>query len=692
MDAQEFRNDFMESAKAAGLSTGDGTCASFVASFAEHLQNAEIMPDFTPAFYEGTGRRNKKMRVDGYCYNEYDQKFTLVIADFNGSTNDRTITKTHAELCMEKVRHFVEYAVEGGMDKAAEPSMPYSDLIDDLKRNKNEICKYQFLILTDAKMSTQLKELAASEVSGIPAETQVWDLDRLFAICASAAGREEIEIDFTDYCDKGLPCLTTNSSSSGGFTSYLCIIPGEMLADIYDKYGSALLESNVRSFLSTKVAVNKAIRFTIKEESDRFFVYNNGIAATARELKLVHDAGGSFIISARDVQIINGGQTTASLSNARFKDKADLSRIYVQMKLTEIVDKTDSEAAELVEKISQTSNSQNKVSDADFFASHPFHIRMEQISRRLFAPAASGRQFDTKWFYERARGQYLQAQMKMTTADKKKFQAKYPKEQLITKTDLAKVRNTWEMMPHLVSRGAQTNCNKFADEIKKEWKADDATFNEKYFKDTAALMILFRSTEQMVSKQDWYEGGYRANIVTYSIAMLRQLIKLHYKKYELDLDAIWRNQSVHPEVMSAVASIAKAIYAQITSSNRPVANVTQWCKREACWDGIRKLDIGLSEALLPHLISSADVMASERDAAADQVIASEADTQTKVIELKDVWLPLSDYCRDKRLSATDKELRALRDACQIPTKLPQPFQCDILLKLLRRAEEEGFKK
>ena len=204
-------------------------------------------------------------------------------------------------------------------------------------------------------------------------------------------GRQDIEIDFKAYTGgKGIPCIEASSANTDDYKSYLCIIPGSTLADIYDYYGSQLLEGNVRSFLSTKVAVNKKIRETILRIPQNFFAYNNGVSATAMDLQIESTEDGRVITYARDFQIINGGQTTASLSNARYKDGADLSQIYVQMKLTE-VDSDADKASELIRNISRSSNSQNKVSDADFFATHPFHIRMEQISRRVLLLRQAGR-------------------------------------------------------------------------------------------------------------------------------------------------------------------------------------------------------------------------------------------------------------------------------------------------------------
>lgn len=318
-------------------------------------------------------------------------------------------------------------------------------------------------------MSNRISEIDAREFNNIPVECQIWDIDRIFRVCFSDLGRQDIEIDFKTYTGgKGIPCIEASSANTDDYKSYLCIIPGTALADIYDYYGSQLLEGNVRSFLSTKVAVNKKIRETILRIPQNFFAYNNGVSATAMDLLIESTNEGKFITYARDFQIINGGQTTASLSNARYKDGADLSQIYVQMKLTE-VDSNADKASDLIRNISRSSNSQNKVSDADFFATHPFHIRMEQISRRIFAPASGGAQYETKWFYERARGQYIQAQMHMTKAQKDKFAAQHPKKQVITKTDLAKVRNSWSGIPHIVSKGAQTNFMKFAEIIDESW-------------------------------------------------------------------------------------------------------------------------------------------------------------------------------------------------------------------------------
>ena len=425
-----------------------------------------------------------------------------------------------------------------------EISFPAFDFASDLIRiyESKNLKKIKIYIVTDKIASSRIYSLENETVNGTVYEYHVWDIGRFYKIESSELAKQEIEIDFTIFDDKGLPCLEASDSSTNDYKSYLCIIPGDTLADIYDLYGSGLLEGNVRSFLSVRGKVNKAIRSTIlsKEKAPLFFCLNNGISVTATKVKIIKRDTGSYLQYAKNLQIVNGGQTTASLSNARFKDKAELNGIFVQMKLTEV---SYGKAQELIPEISKSANSQNKVSEADFFSNHPFHIRMEDFSRRKFASATGGAQYETHWFYERARGQYTQIQMNKTKSEINKFKLQNPKDQVVTKTDIAKVRNSWDRKPYIVSKGAQANFLYFANTIESQWLKDDTIYNEMFFTESISLYIMFKTIEKMVSKQEWYDGGYRANIVTYALSLLSQNLIDQYKK-KFDLQRIWTNQKV----------------------------------------------------------------------------------------------------------------------------------------------------
>src|SRR5690606_15569568 len=198
----------------------------------------------------------------------------------------------------------------------------------------------------------------------VPVTMNVWDLTRLYKFIASGQTREELVIDFAEDFGSPVPLLKA-SEESAHFDSYIGVISGTQLAAIYDKWGARLLEANVRSFLQARGKVNSGIRRTILQEPAMFFSYNNGLTATAEDVEIADMGEGLLLMSARNFQIVNGGQTTASLHAARKAAEQQLKNIFVQMKLTVV---PSSQAEEVVLLISEYANSQNKVSAADFFA------------------------------------------------------------------------------------------------------------------------------------------------------------------------------------------------------------------------------------------------------------------------------------------------------------------------------------
>ncbi|MFM9279238.1 AIPR family protein [Paenibacillus jiagnxiensis] len=690
MDLQDFRKEFLEDVRSTAAAYGEGSSAAFVGIVSNYLVSAEVLPDFEASFYLGSGLRNRKLRIDGYALDEFDYTMNLIVADYLGNDAERRLTRSEAEQIFQWPLRFVEETFNNKLYDKIEISSSAADLVDILRTNKERIRKYRVLLFTDGLMSGRIESFPVKEFEGVSVEFQIWDVERLYKMFLAESGRESVEINFMQYTASGIPCLDASNFGDNSYRSFLCVIPGSVVADIYDQFGSQLLEGNVRSFLSTKVAVNKKIRETILNSPKMFFAFNNGIAATAVDVVVEEKPEGRFITYVSDFQIINGGQTTASLSSARYKDKANIDGISVQMKLTEIKAEPD-ETHNLMQKISKSSNSQNKISDADFFSTHPFHIRMEQISRRLFAPATGGSQHDTRWFYERARGQYLQTQMRMTKAERNRFLTQNPKYQLITKTDLAKARNTWRGLPHVVSKGAQSNFREFAEWIDNEWQLSEDSFNERFFQESISFYILFKHVEKLVTHQSWYELGYRANIVTYSIALLVHLVKKQYPMYVLDLQIIWNKQEVPNVLTSQLNKLAKAVLDSITDPSRAVANVTQWCKREACWNRVKGLNITLDTEIKSVLIASGDDKTEVRRARKDQKIVSGIEAQTRVVNYgAEYWRKVYSFILEKQIPY-HMEAEALKIACNMPAKLPNSIHSQKLLSLLERVIIEGWK-
>ncbi len=358
------------------------------------------------------------------------------------------------------------------------------------------------------------------------------------------------------------------------------------------------------------------------------------------------------------------------------------------MKLTQVAPEI---APTIVPIISRSANSQNKVNAADFFSTHEYHIRMEQISRRKFAPAKGGAQHETHWFYERARGQYIQATMHMTKSEERKFATQNPKDQVITKTELAKVLSAWDGYPYIVSKGAESNFGEFAKRVEAQWEAKKDDFNDNYFQEAIALIIIYKTIDKLVPKQTWYVGGYKANVVAYTTALLHHLTNEWYPDKRLDLQKIWQRQRCPDVLVQQLTILTERVYREITSSQRPVENVTQWCKQALCWDLVKTIFIEPVAGFESAIQGCEEATALKREARAERKIENSIDTQKTVFELDEAyWKQLEIWLKSHRL-ATSSEDKALKYAVRMSDGyFPDERQCNSLLNLRQKAIGEGF--
>lgn len=700
MELMEFRKDYIENIKADAAVQCESTSTVFTDTTLNNLQELSTIPDYSICYSSGKHGR-KSYKIDAYAFDDCDQSMFLFINDFDGDNELLTLTRTEAISLFEKLHTFIDGCYNGSLRYDIEISTPAYDLVEQMIQMKDVIRKIRLFILTDKSMSSKISSFDAGELCGKPIEYNVWDITRLFNVITSGDEREAIEIDFRDFTDKGLPCLEASSVTAEGVNCYLSVIGGEILADLYDKYGSKLLEGNVRSFLSTKVKVNKDIRKTIigaEDESKKmFFAYNNGISATATDISFFTDETGKYISTVKNLQIVNGGQTTASLSTTRFKDKVNLDGIFVQMKLTVIPD--HELAQQLIPKISKCSNSQTRVSEADFFSNHEFNVRMEKISRRIYAPAVNGQQYETHWFFERARGQYEQEQRKYEKEqreqknkfNKAKFQLINPKSQKITKTDIAKYVTTWMELPHYASLGAQKNFSKFAAIIVDKWNEDNTKFNDMYFQKMISKAIIYNKLDNMVKHASWYDKGYKANIVIYTMSYLHYLIRTQYKHSNLDLMAIWNKQSIPDVLETEFVKLTKYVFDHITDKNRPITNVTEWCKKEECWKRLINKPYVLSKGIEKALVSKEKISNDERNAQRDQQLSTSIQVSAEVIKRGAAyWLSLLEWGKAKSLLSPVDESFISAATKMDYGRIPSEKQCQRIINIEARMLEEGF--
>lgn len=674
-----FRQDLLAGAEA----DQHFLLSEFMESIAGDLVDTGVVDGFQLCHY----RAQRGMRVDGYWFDD-DGVLDLFVADFDSREELDTLTRTDVDAAFRRVTKFYIASAQGGLASELEVTAPEYGLAQEIADRKEGLRKLNLFLLSERALSERLKELPDSVVEGIPASYQIWDMTRLERLRSSQNQKEPLDLDLESLFGTAIPCIPADLGTSA-YRSFLLVMPAPILASLYEKYGSRLLEQNVRTFLQVRGKVNKGIRATILNEPEMFFAYNNGITATAQEVRTTLTDQGLAISQILDLQIVNGGQTTASLFYTLKQDKANLSGVFVQMKLS-VVDAAQSET--VVPKISEYANTQNRVSAADFFSNHPFHVRMEGFSRRIWAPAADGAIHETKWFYERARGQYSDSQSKLTLAERRRFQAEYPKGQMFTKTDLAKFENVWGDDPQWVSRGAQKNFAHYAERIGREWSESSDNFNEFYYRRAVARGVMFKATEKIVSAQPWYNGGYRANIVAYTLALLAEVVRR--RKVHVDFEAVWHKQAISIPWRDALATAAAFVNSDITSPPQGISNVTEWCKRDSCWTRIRNRAEELEDQLSPSFFGGLDSgekqRANVRTAKRTQRMDDGIEAQGRVLAVtRDEWTRIHDTLMQMG-AVTPKEEGILRVAMQIPNKIPTDKQSQVLVALLEKARLEGI--
>ena len=693
MTFEEYRELYLTQINNTALSENLHPIDAFINDVSDMMINDfNLINDINICNFEwkNGNRQYKSMKIDAFSVDIVSNTVNLLIADYNDQ-EIATITNEIKNNLSQLMLNYFENSLKGFFS-ATEQSAPYTQAAQEIRRNNESIDKIHLYIISTNKISEKVKDLLLQPLiyqgKVYKVKLDVIDFNRIYKTRAESFEKEDIVIETAKYGVEGIPCIKAELGTDA-YDSYLAVIPGEFLADIYDDYSSQLLESNVRSFLSFRGGINKGIRGTILNSRDKFFTYNNGISATAKniESKFI-DGIGLVITNFVGLQIINGGQTTASLASTRIKDKASLKNIYVQMKLT-VVKEDD---AEFVRNIAKFANSQNKVTSADLNSNHPYYTRIEELSRKLYAPAVNGNPYQELWFFERARGQYEQPMIKMTTKKQRDdYQKIRPKDKKFTKTDLAKYVNSAEMLPHYVSWGADVNATKFQEALEKKWEKDNSIYNEYYYKEVIGMAIIYKSLEKIISKQDWYieNRAYRPQLVTYTFAKFVYEVKKI--GYNIDYKAIWDKQSIPSVMEEELAKISKLAFDNIYGE-REISNISSYCKTKQCWERMQARPYKLSQAIYSTLISNEDRQIDMTRAKKEQRFDSGIEYAIQIFNMgENYWENLIAKATEQRvLNYKDIEfLEAAKKTCTTG-KIVSNKQAAIIKKIVDQLKDVGI--
>jgi len=692
----EFRADLLAAAASRAETHVTGLREAFVSEVLERLREGGESPEAEICAERLYGYHGRHLEIDAFSFDAADDSLHLFIAIHDGGQEmPPRITLSEArEQGFNRLLGVFEQARDGWLTQNIEESRPLWAFARRLETT-GKPSAVRLHVVTDRMVSERLREIppqAASE--GIPVTFQIWDVTRLQRIHEARNARDDLFIDLTSLPGGGLAVLPA-AVGVGDYDAYLAVIPGDFLADIYLRHGSRLLEGNVRTFLGRRGNVNKGIASTLAKEAARFFAYNNGIATTASDVTRIEGPGHTHLLTGvSDLQIVNGAQTTASLAALRLEGKLPLSSVFVPMKLSVVAPVV---ASELIQKISRYANFQNAVRLSDFFANHPFHLRMEEISRRILAPAIGGSQVQTHWYYERARGQHLNDQSSLNTAAKREqFLRRNPRHQVITKTDMAKVEGCFDLMPDVACKGAEKAFDAFAERVAVEWEDEGkrSLYGDDWYRGAAARTILFRATEGLVSKAEWYESGrgYRAQIVAYTIARLAALAGKNSEGGRLDYMKVWSAQAAGEVLEHQVLKIAEIMREVLWSPPQTGQNISEWAKQQACRKRALDTDVPVVPGLDGFLVEKADVRSDDRKQREDQRVADGLAGVTEVVALgAPFWQRLRAFARAERLASPDEDA-ALAIACAVPRKVPADWQASRALAVKRKCEEAGFEQ
>lgn len=521
--------------------------------------------------------KKRMTSLNAYDYNYEGDSLDLFILTKSNSLLGR-INKGKIDDSFSKLYHFYEEVKNGKIKSEIDnPNEELAEVANLITSTIGRISTLRLFVLTNGLCDDYDTSTVESE-HGFILEQNVWDIQRIYQQHCLKSGKSSIVIDFPTIYNIKLQCIKLMSNNDY-VESYLAIIPAITLANIYKDYQHNLLEKNVRTFLQFKPKVNQGIRKTLREEPDMFFSYNNGISSTANKIETVRRDGALYITKLINWQIVNGGQTTGTILSTYKEKGSDLSDVYVPMKISVIQD--DEKSKILVDRISQYANSQTAIKTSDFSANDPYLIKLEELSRSEWIPNGKSKSV-SKWYFERTRGQYLDELAQKRGINEKLFRAEYPKNHKIVKTDIAVYEECWDLNPNMVCKGPEQCYLQFVKKI----KSSQIIVTSAYYKKIIAKAILFKSIDKIV--RDKQLGGYKANMNAYILASLSLI-----SQKMLDLDYIWENQKIQPELQTLIMSLVPIIWSHITnpSATNQSINPATWSKNQECWETLKlKLD------------------------------------------------------------------------------------------------------
>lgn len=560
--------------------------AAFTDVVMQHLSECGMTFDTRPLHIERK-ISGAMLKLNGYAVSDDADQLDLFVTLYADTDTVQNIPDAEVVKAAEQCLRFLGKAADGTLANAIDPSDDAYELCLTIRDCYAELEQIRVYIITDRQ--TKTKSFKPKEVAGRSVRLEVMDIERLYRHWSEGKPRDELVVSFEEICGSAIPCVYVPGEDED-YDYALTAMPGNALRLLYDRYGARLLEANVRSFLSQTGKVNKGIRDTLRDAPERFMAYNNGIVLIADEASFSRTSDGSTGLSwLKGMQIVNGGQTTASIYFTKRKHpEVDLARVRVPAKVI-ILHRHDPESEDLlIGDISKYANSQNAVKVSDLSANKPFHIELEKLALATYCPDGVGR-----WFYERAAGSYnvMLAREGTTPAKLKKIREVLPPSRKISKTDLAKYIQAWSGNPDIVSLGSQKNFDRFMSDPASP--VASVSLDVAGYKQLIAQAIIFKATHKIVLAGEFNQA--QANITAYTVSWLAEQVR-----DRISLDSIWQRQSISPQLSAFVRIIASRMD-EVLRQGAGGAQISEWAKKQECWTKVKTATFPSVPSGIPEL-------------------------------------------------------------------------------------------
>lgn len=548
--------------------------SAFTLICSDYLQESSLIPEFQQSYFFKDGPNNQNLKINGFCLNDDEDVLTLFITEYSSEANLTSLNQKQIEVLFKQLYRVLNFVI-----RVNESGVPKANILSELHQSyttklKPQIIQIDFYLLTNNK-AVNRKEVNLESIfdksdlnSSVDFNLRIVDIVELERLHKN---NQEINIPVADFYNKPINVIKPNLGSSSYGTA-IAIFPGEFLYNIYKEFQGRLLESNVRSFLSSKVKVNKGISKTLTDSPGMFLAYNNGLCVTVSKIEMNSDG---TVKEFKNFQIVNGGQTTSSIYFSKKKNKEiHLEYVNVMAKITELSRNIDSK--KIQNTIAINSNLQNAVKNSDLSSNEEFLKNLHSCSKKFRNPKTNN-----YYYFERTRGQYkLERDL---VKDERKFTSLYPNKNVIDKSILSVLffcAYKEEFKPYIAVQSAEKRypiLNLRMDE-------ENKYISENYFIRIAGSFILYDFLESTYGTGNNAVGKIRKNVIAYSISLLQH--KLMKVKKSIDFAEIWK-KGIDIKNTLEFKNYLKYVNA-ILLDNLNDGRLDEACKKEESWDLILK--------------------------------------------------------------------------------------------------------